>query len=149
MSDGLNDMRCGYCGRTIGHAPNCQRPELCPHGKYKGACVDCRVDALVSALAAETKRREEISDTLLATKTAADAVVEERDLLRTDNARLREALQECCGVLDHVRDRLGICGPGDGGDRRADADDLWGINIAMDTARIALNHEPEREKKDD
>ena len=102
-----------------------------------------RLQARVQELETDLEGQRLRAD-LAATMMAEDREAGKRwlDALRTDNARLREALEECCGVLDHVRDHLGICGPGDGGDRRADADDLWGINIAMDTARIALNHEP-------
>lgn len=56
-------------------------------------------------------------------------------------ARVREmggVLEECGEVLDNVRCYLGLCGPGDGGDRRADAPDNWGISHALDKARAAL-----------
>ena len=53
----------------------------------------------------------------------------------TLQARVRElegVVEECGEVLDNVRCYLGLCGPGDGGDRRADAPDHWGISHALD-----------------
>jgi len=54
------------------------------------------------------------------------------------HAELLEALEECGEALDNVRCHLGICGPGDGGDRKADAPDNWGILSALDDARATI-----------
>ena len=77
---------CDDCGRCTGGVM--RKSDVPGEGEDHNRCHECEgnlqssISGLQSALAAERKRREEISDTLLATKTAADAVVEERDLLR-------------------------------------------------------------------
>lgn len=54
------------------------------------------------------------------------------------DAELREAVEHIGEVLDNVRCHLGICGPGDDGERKADASDNWGILDALDECRTLL-----------
>lgn len=52
--------------------------------------------------------------------------------------RLRSALEACAEALALARDKLGMCGEGDGKDRRADAEDTIGSLPALIAAREAL-----------
>src|SRR5689334_1963484 len=52
---------------------------------------------------------------------------------------LVEALEQCAEALAFARDKLGMCGEGDGADRKADADDTIGSLPALIAARNALN----------
>ncbi len=62
---------------------------------------------------------------------------------------LLAALQDCAEALAFARDKLGMCGDGDGKDRKADADDTIGSLPALLAARAAIAkasgiHETER-----
>lgn len=54
-------------------------------------------------------------------------------------AELVEALEQCAESLAFARDKLGMCGEGDGADRKADADDTIGSLPALIAARAALS----------
>lgn len=65
--------------------------------------------------------------------------------VRDHNARLiaaapnlLEALNQCAEALAFARDKLGMCGEGDGADRRADAPDDIGSLPALIAARAAI-----------
>lgn len=62
----------------------------------------------------------------------------EREKLRAINTELMAALQECAESLAFVRDKIGICGEGDGKDRKADHPDDIGSGAALRTARAAI-----------
>ena len=69
-------------------------------------------DALLIAAAPETKRQRD---------------------------ELLEALKDCAELLNLAAERLGVCGEGDGKDRRADAE-LPGVGAALLSAMTAINH---------
>ena len=63
----------------------------------------------------------------------ADAV------LMAAGPELLAALEQCAESLAFARDRLGMCGEGDGADRKADADDIIGSLPALLAARAAIS----------
>lgn len=62
----------------------------------------------------------------------------DEQVLRATNADLLAALQACAESLAFARDKLGMCGEGDGADRKADADDTIGSLPALLAARAAI-----------
>ena len=66
------------------------------------------------------------------------STMDELDAARQHAERLREALQDCAEALASMRDRFGMCGEGDGKDRKADADYYSGSLPALIRARDAL-----------
>lgn len=69
-------------------------------------------------------------------RAAAALALELRDALAV-NQRLLEALKDCSELLNVAMERLGICGEGDDGDRRADAEFPGGI-AALHMARATI-----------
>lgn len=63
---------------------------------------------------------------------------EARERLEDENKRLREALEDVAEHLEVSLDRLGVCGNGDGKDRKAD-EDSWGGSASLIRAKEALN----------
>jgi len=55
------------------------------------------------------------------------------------HAALLEALQDCAESLDFARLKLGMSGPGDHKDRKADAPDDIGSSYALEAARQAID----------
>lgn len=55
---------------------------------------------------------------------------------------LEKALEACAESLAFARDKLGMCGEGDGADRKADAADDIGSLPALLAARSALKDTP-------
>lgn len=69
---------------------------------------------------------------------ASTAHYPDRDSVIECAREMREALVDCAEALAVARDKLGMCGEGDGKDRKADAEDTIGSLSALQGARAAI-----------